>query len=101
MRVEYFCGLKPIRISRPQIGGAGSLALSTRIKDAGIAIRHSRGRILFYTAGSRNGLKGVRTGGRGHTKEVVPETTMLLYTAGSRDGLEGVGGRGYAHTKRS
>ena len=30
--------------------------LSTRIKDAGIAIRHSRGRILFYTAGSRNGL---------------------------------------------
>ena len=28
--------------------------LSTRIKDAGIAIRHSRERILFYTAGSRN-----------------------------------------------
>ena len=25
---------------------------STRIKDAGIAIRHSRGSILFYTAGS-------------------------------------------------
>ena len=33
--------------------------LSTRIKDAGIAIRHSRGRILFHTAGSRNGLEGV------------------------------------------
>ena len=32
---------------------------STRIKDAGIAIRHSQGRILFYTAGSRNGLKGL------------------------------------------
>ena len=32
---------------------------STRIKDAGIAIRHSRGRILFYTAGSRNELDGV------------------------------------------
>ena len=32
---------------------------STRIKDAGIAIRHSRGRILFYTAGSRNGLERV------------------------------------------
>ena len=30
---------------------------STRIKDAGIAIRHSRGRILFYTAGSRNGFQ--------------------------------------------
>ena len=34
---------------------------STRIKDAGIAIRHSRGRILFYTAGSRNGLEGMET----------------------------------------
>ena len=29
---------------------------STRIKDAGIAIRHSQGGIPFYTAGSRNGL---------------------------------------------
>ena len=37
--------------------------LSTRIKDAGTAIRHSRGRILFYTAGSRNGLEGVGSGG--------------------------------------
>ena len=35
-----------------------SMPLSTRIKDAGIAIRHSRGRILFYTAGSGNGLEG-------------------------------------------
>ena len=34
------------------------LSLSTRIKDAGIAIRHSQGRILFYTAGSRKGLEG-------------------------------------------
>ena len=33
-------------------------AFSTRIKDAVIAIRHSR-RILFYTAGSRNGLEGM------------------------------------------
>ena len=32
---------------------------STRIKDAGIAVRHSQGRILFYTAGSRNGLEGL------------------------------------------
>ena len=32
---------------------------STCIKNAGIAIRHSRGRILFYTAGSRNGLEGM------------------------------------------
>ena len=40
-------------------GGGDTLDLSTRIKDAGIAIRHSRGRILFYTAGSRNGLEGL------------------------------------------
>ena len=39
---------------------------STRIKDAGIAIRHSRGRILFYTARSRNGLGRVVGGGPGH-----------------------------------
>ena len=36
----------------------GFASWSTRIKDAGIAIRHSRGRILFYTAGSGNGLEG-------------------------------------------
>ena len=36
--------------------------LSTRIKDAGIATRHSRGRILFYTAGSRNRLEGLPAG---------------------------------------
>ena len=35
------------------------LESSTRIKDAGIAIRHSRGRILFYTAWSGNALEGV------------------------------------------
>ena len=38
---------------------------STRIKDAGIAIHHSRG-YLFYTAGSRNELEG--TGSRGSVK---------------------------------
>ena len=46
---------------------------STRIKDAGIAIRHSRGRILFYTTGSRNGLERVVGDGPGHRKEVVPK----------------------------
>ena len=35
------------------------LMLSTRIKDAGIAIRHSQGRILFYIASSTNELEGV------------------------------------------
>ena len=34
---------------------------STRIKDAGIAIRHSQGYTFFYTAGSRNGLEEVDT----------------------------------------
>ena len=48
--------------------GVALSRLSTRIKDAGIAIRHSRGRILFYTAGSRNGLKGVDVGGT-HSKK--------------------------------
>ena len=37
-------------------------SLSTRIKDARKAIRHSRGGISFYTAGSRNGLKGWTSG---------------------------------------
>ena len=39
-----------------------------RIKDAGIAIRHSRGRILFYTAGSRNRFEGMDPVCR-HTKK--------------------------------
>ena len=50
--------------------------LSIRIKDAGIAIRHSRG-YIFYTAGSRNGLEGV--GKRGHThrkSEVDPKKNI-------------------------
>ena len=38
------------------------LQLSIRIKDAGIAIRHSWGRILFYTAGCRNGFQGTEVG---------------------------------------
>ena len=42
------------------------IAFSTRIKDAGIAVRHSRGRILFYTAGSGDGLEGVAR--HGYTK---------------------------------
>ena len=41
------------------------LMFSTRMKDAGIAIRHSRGWILFYTAGSRKGLE--RWSVRAHT----------------------------------
>ena len=34
--------------------GRAMEGFSTRIKDAGIAIRHLRERILFYTAGLRN-----------------------------------------------
>ena len=49
------------------------LKSSTRIKDEGIAIRHSRGRILFYTAGSGNGLEG--SGGNGsRTKFIKKES---------------------------
>ena len=47
--------------------------LSTRIKDAGIAIRHSREGILFYTAGSRNGLRG-----GGHRGTVTQKRKLYL-----------------------
>ena len=46
--------------------------MSTRIKDAGIAIRHSRGRILFYTAGSRNRLKEVGIGDADTKRKLYP-----------------------------
>ena len=52
---------------------SSSVFLSTRIKDAGIAVRHSRGRILFYSAGSRNGLEGVDTVCPGTQKQVDPK----------------------------
>ena len=53
-------------------------ALWTCIKDAGIAIRHSRGRVLFFTAGSRNGLEGVD--GKGvHTQKQVNLKNMTLF----------------------
>ena len=51
---------------------------STRITDVGIAICHSRGRILFYTAGSRNGLEGVGIRGTDTQKEVDPEKNTLF-----------------------
>ena len=52
--------------------------LSTRIKDAGIAIRHSRGGILFYTAGSRNGLEVVDIRGTDTQKEVDPNKSTFF-----------------------
>ena len=58
----------------------GRVMSSTRIKDAGIAIRHSRGRILFYTAGSRNGLEGV--GERG-TKDKKLNFQAVIKSAAS------------------
>ena len=42
---------------------------STRIRDAGIAICHPRGRILFCIAGSRNELERVVGDGPGHKKK--------------------------------
>ena len=46
------------------------MTYSPRIKDAGIAIRHSQGRTLFYTAGSSNGLEGRRRRPRTHKKKL-------------------------------
>ena len=42
---------------------------STRIKDAGIAIRHSRGYTFFFTAGSTSGLEEVDN--RGYTYKII------------------------------
>ena len=52
--------------------------LSTRIKDAGITICHSRGRILFYTAGSRHGFEGMDTV-CWHTKKVCIRTQQHFH----------------------
>ena len=41
-----------------------------------LAIRLLQRGILFYTAGSRNGLERVAGHGPGHKKEVVPEKNM-------------------------
>ena len=50
------------------------------IKDAGIAIRHSRGRILLYTAGSGKGLEGVKQCVRGDkNKWTLQKNIFLLY----------------------
>ena len=77
MRVDYsYWGVIEAALAVDLITTAPEL--STRIKDAGIAIRHSRGRILFYTAGSRNGLERVVGDGPGHKKEVVPKKNILF-----------------------
>ena len=46
--------------------------------DAGIAIRHSQERILFYDAGSRNGLDGVGNRVTVTQKEVVPKEKHMF-----------------------
>ena len=48
---------------------------STRIKDAGIAIRHSRGRVFFYIAGSRNESEGVALGE--YARKIKDNQTIL------------------------
>ena len=53
-RSSWMSSLTQVRVT--SLAQEDTISWSTRIKDAGIAIRHSRGRILFYTAGSRNGL---------------------------------------------
>ena len=65
------CASSPLDHDSPKLVQKSLKMFSTRIKDAGIAIRHSRGGILFYTAGSRNGLKGWTSG---------LETTKIVIT---------------------
>ena len=48
------------------------------MKDAGTAIRHSQGRILFYSAGSRTGSEGAGSRGMDTQKEVVPQKEALF-----------------------
>ena len=60
--VRYSCKTMPEssqKVNKPRQQFVRVAPLSTRIKDAGFAIRHSRGRILFYTAGSTKELEGV------------------------------------------
>ena len=65
-------GLPRLRLAKDQS------CFSTRIKDAGIAIRHSRGYTFFYTAGSRNGFEGFDNRGTDTQKEVDPEKNTLF-----------------------
>ena len=64
------------------------LLFSTRIKDAGIAIRHSRGRILCYTAVSSLGLEGV--GGKGVDMKQVVHKKMILFVTSIETYIEDV-----------
>ena len=64
-----------------------NLVLSNRIKDAGIAIRHLRERILFHTAGSRNGLKALdRKGTRPKMDQFEPTTVKIRVSTFWRSG---------------
>ena len=58
---------------------ASQLTLSTCIKDAGIAIRHSRGGILFYAAGSRNGFQGMEKGVSPHKIKIKNHIKKTLF----------------------
>ena len=54
--------------------------LSTRIKDAGIAIRHSRGYIISILKGPERGWRGCTRLVHTHKKEVVPlKKTCFCY----------------------
>ena len=49
---------------------------STRIKDAGIAIRHSRGYAFFHTAGSRNGSEWLD--GKGPRPKLMKKESQII-----------------------
>ena len=64
---------------------------STCVKGAGVAIPHSRKRILFYIAGSRNGLEGVASGGiRTHEKKSNLRKIYLFVCWGRQTGSKNI-----------
>ena len=54
---------------------------STRIKHAGIVIRHLQGRTCFFSAGSRNGVEGLDSVCLGTQKQVEPEKKIRFVTS--------------------
>ena len=53
-------------------------ALTTRIKDAGIAIRHSQGYIISILQTAEMGWRGMGIAEHRHEKEAVPKKKILF-----------------------
>ena len=76
MMTDFTLKLEDACCRTPAFMMVQTLLLPTRIKDAGIGIRHSQGRILFYTSGSRNGLEAV--GGGGYTYKIIKKESQII-----------------------